>query len=117
MLPEDNPGISEIYELLRLLGITANYTCFFYVSYAVYLAARQPDRLLLVTKWLYPEVARFYTTTWKCIERSIRTAVDIVWAANAELLEKLACRPLPEKPKGSQFIAILAMHFSMNSAA
>lgn len=111
------PNISEIYTLLYRLGLTANYTGFFHASYAVYLAAQQPNRLLLVTKWLYPEVAKHYATTRKCVERNIRTAVDIVWASNPELLETLARHPLSQKPGASKFLSILALYFSPDSAA
>lgn len=116
-LLEKTPDISKIYTLLYQLGLTANYTGFFYTSYAVYLAAQQPERLLLVTKWLYPEVAKHCATTWKCVERNIRTAVDVVWGSNPELLEALARHPLSKKPKVSEFISILALHFSHGSAA
>ena len=55
----------KVYDLLYHLGVTANYTGFFHTAYAVSLCAEQPDRLLLVTKWLYPEVAKQYGTNWK----------------------------------------------------
>ena len=57
---------------------------------AASLAALQPQRLLLVTKWLYPQVAREFGTTWYAVERNIRTAVTIAWTANPALLETLA---------------------------
>ena len=38
------------------------YTSFHYVSYAAYLCAREPERLQLVTKWLYSDVALQYNT-------------------------------------------------------
>ena len=116
-LPKNTPDISEIYTLLYQLGLTANYTGFFHTSYAVYLATRQPNRLLLATKWLYPEVAKHYATTWKCVERNIRTAVHVVWNTNPELLKALARHPLTQKPKASKFLSILALHFSLESAA
>ena len=115
--PKNSPDISEIYALLYRLGITANYIGFFHTSYAVYLAAQQPARLLLVTKWLYPEVAKHYATTWKCVERNIRTAVHIAWATSPELLEALAMHPLVQKPKAAKFLSILALHFSLEPAA
>lgn len=115
--PKDTPDISQIYTLLYQLGLTANYTGFFYISYAVYLAVQQPDRLLLVTKWLYPEVAKHYATTWRCVERNIRTAVNVVWDTNSELLEALARHPLPQRPTASEFLSILALHFSLEPAA
>ena len=80
--------------LLYQLGLTANYRGFFYVSYVIELSIEKEERLLLVTKWLYPEVAKRYGTNWKAVERSIRTAGHIMWRENRPLLEELAGRRL-----------------------
>lgn len=100
--------LTEIYDLLYRLGVTANYTGFFHTACAVALCAEQPERLLLVTKWLYPEVAKQYGTNWKAVERSIRTVGKYIWRENRTLLEQLARRPLAEKPRNAQLLAILA---------
>ena len=47
----------DAYHLLYRLGATANYTGFSYLVRALQLCAEEPERLLLVTKWLYPDVA------------------------------------------------------------
>ena len=101
-------SMSDIYDLLYRLGVTANYTGFFHTAYAVALCIEQPDRLLLVTKWLYPEVAKRYDTKWSAVERNIRTTCDIIWREKRSLLETLAQRPLPQKPRPAQLLAILA---------
>lgn len=106
---------SEIYRLLYRLGITANYVGFFHVSYAVYLAVCQPERLLLVTKHLYPDVAKRYGTTWQCVERNIRTVRNIAWESRPTLLEELARRPLTQKPSVSSFLSILVSYFVTES--
>lgn len=98
---------TEIYDLLKRLGVTANYTGFLYTAYAVSLCVEQPERLLVVTKWLYPEVAKQFGTSWKAVERNIRTVGDIIWRENRPLLEELAHRPLTEKPRSAQLLAIL----------
>ena len=98
----------EVYDLLYQLGVTANYTGFFYTACAVSLCAEQPDRLLLVTKWLYPEVAKRYGTNWKAVERNIRTVSCIIWREKRPLLEELAHRHLEQKPRNAQLLAILA---------
>lgn len=98
---------NELYSLLHQLGITSNYTGFFHAAYAVSLAVQQPERLLLVTKWLYPEVAKRYGTTSGCVERNIRTVVRVAWASNRPLLEALARRQLDSRPTASQFLSIL----------
>ena len=66
---------SAVCSLLCQLGITANYNGFFHAAYAVSLAIQNPNRLRLVTKRLYPEVAKRYVTNWKSVERNIRTVV------------------------------------------
>ena len=58
----------------------------------------QPERLLLVTKWVYPEAARQYNTNWKAIERNIRTVNGIVWEQGRPFLEELASRELLSNP-------------------
>lgn len=102
----------EIYNLLYRLGLTANYTGFFYLSCAVGLCLERPDRLLLVTKWLYPEIARQYQTNWKSVERNIRTVGGLIWCRNKALLEGLAGRPLLQRPRNTQLLAILTYSLS-----
>lgn len=98
----------EIYELLMRLGVTANYAGFRQSAYAVYLTIENPDRLLLVSKWLYPEVAKHYKTTWTAVERNIRTAAQLAWESNQALLCELSGGKLSGKPTAAQFIAALA---------
>ena len=97
----------DIYALLYRLGVTANYTGFFQTAFAVRLCMEQPERLLLVTKWVYPDVARQYKTNWKAVERNIRTVNGLVWEQNRPYLEELAGRKLPHKPSNAQLLAIL----------
>ena len=104
--------MGEVQELLYRLGVTANYTGFFYTSYAVMLSIENMQRLLMVTKWLYPEIARHYHTTCAAVERNIRTVVAVAWAKNPDLLMQLARHQLTEKPTASQFIAFLSCSFS-----
>lgn len=98
----------DIHDLLYSLGITANYTGFFQTASAVQLCMERPERLLLVTKLVYPDVARQYKTNWKAVERNIRTVNRIVWEQNRPFLEKLAGRELPHKPSNAQLLAILS---------
>lgn len=97
----------QAYELLRRLGITSNYKGFAYTAYAMVLCAEQPDMLLLVTKKLYPEVAKRYGTTWQAVERDIRTVIAVVWERNPALLGQMADGLLDEKPRSTRFLAIV----------
>lgn len=95
-------------KLLQRLGVTANYTGFRYTACAVALCVEQPDRLLLVTKWVYPDVAKKYGTSWRAVERNIRTVSGIIWRRGRPLLEELANRRLEKKPSNAQLLAILS---------
>ena len=108
-------GTAEVCDMLCRLGATANYRGFSYTAYAVLLCVQQQDRLLLVTKWLYPDVAKRYGTNWKAVERNIRTVAGIAWLRNPELLERLAGCRLDRKPTASRFIAILAAYLREHS--
>lgn len=98
----------QIHDLLYSLGVTAKYTGFFHTSYAVYLTIQQPERLLLVTKWLYPDVAKHYGTNWRNVEKSIRTAAGVAWKLRPDKLSVIARYDLDHRPNNSCFIAILA---------
>lgn len=95
-------------ETLKKLGITPNYIGFRQTVLAIEFAHECPERLLLVTKCLYPVVAKEYGTSWKAVERNIRSVITIAWERNPALLEYLAGYPLADKPKAAQFIAMLA---------
>ena len=107
-LPDSTAPLAEIYDLLYRLGLTANSVMFFYTSYAVWLCVQQPERLLLVTKWLYPEVAKHYGTTPAAVERSIRRAANTVFThSSAQLTERIGYTPTL-RPRTAQFLALLA---------
>ena len=97
----------NIFDLLYRLGISANYNGFLQTAYAVELCRMEPERLQLVTKMVYPEVAKLCQTSCSAVERNIRTACEIAWKNNRRLLEQLACKPFPQKPHNALFLAIL----------
>lgn len=107
----------EIHELLFRLGVTANYRGFYHTAAAVELCREDPEGLLLVTKWVYPVVAKQCHTNWKAVERNIRTVNCIIWRENRPLLEALAHRPLAERPSNARFLAILVSSLRGGSLA
>ncbi len=100
----------QIYDLLYSLGADAGYVGFFHTSYAVYLAMQQPERLLLVTKWLYPDVARHYNTSCYAVERNIRTVARIAWMRCPNRLSRVARYDLDRVPSNTRFISMLAAY-------
>ena len=97
-------------EQLICLGITPNYVGFRQTSSAVGLVQQEPELLFLVTKRVYPSVAKQFGTSWKAVERNIRSVISIAWERNPDLLREMAGYHLDAKPTASQFIAILAYY-------
>lgn len=104
----------EIHVLLMSLWIATTYIGFYHCAYAVYIATQSPDCLLLVSKWLYHDVATHFGTSWRHVECNIRTASKIAWETNPALVNHLAGYELAGKPKTAHFISILAFHFLNN---
>lgn len=102
--------VREAYRTLNRLGISANHTGFHYISYGVTLIAEDPTYLLLVTKRLYPDIARQYGTSWHRVERDIRTAITLAWNTNPLLMESLAGRGLCRRPQPTQFLSDLTTY-------
>lgn len=117
MPPKDETLTADIYSLLYRLGISATSISFFHTAYAVRLAVEQPQVLLLVTKWLYPEVAKQYRSTWRAVERNIRRVIMTIWENKPGLLAEIAGYPLAVRPTPSQFLSILAAYLTTDSVA
>ena len=99
--------LSEVHKLLYRLGVTPNYMGFDLTAHAVLLCKDQPNRLHLVTKLLYPDVAKLCGTTSGAVERNIRTASRIAWQRNRALLEALAQGALEQPPQNTLFLSFL----------
>ena len=74
---------------------------------ALEIVEANPEALTMVTKWLYPAVAKRHQTNWKQVERNLRIAVRTAWGTNRDFLQKLSPLPVKKRPTVSQFISIL----------
>ena len=106
-LPDEQQAITD---MLYWLGISEKYTGFDYLSYAILLVLRQPERLCLATKWLYPDVAKHYRTNWQTVERGMRYAINLVWTFRRAQLQQLAQHELNRRPCIVQFPGIQSFH-------
>lgn len=97
---------TEIIRYLTALGILGNYKGFFYLSYAVELSLQEPERMAMITKWIYPDVAKRFQTTPACVERNIRQAIRKSRENNAGDCNKQSI------PTNSQFLAEIVAHFT-----
>lgn len=94
------------------LNIPPSYLGAHYLAYAELLVLEDQDRLTMVTKWLYPEVATYYHTSWKAVERDIRTAISVCWVRDGGAqLRQMTGQKLRRKPSPTGMIQILARYF------
>lgn len=100
----------DVARVLQNLGISNGINGFGFLCRAVSLVVDNEALLGAVTKTLYPTIARESGSTSARVERSIRHAVESVWARgnkeNLDLLFGLARRR--RKPTNSEFIATIA---------
>ena len=100
-----------ISAVLRYLGVGQSYQGYEYVVDGIRLVLEDSDRLKYITKSLYPDIAKKYHTSWNCVERNIRTVIDVIWRQDNEkyLLEIWGDRA-EEKPKNVQFFELMSSY-------
>ncbi len=111
------PENIELCNVLHRLGSTANHTGFFYIISSVSLAVETPERLLLITKWLYPDVAKLYHTTGMAVERGICYEIARLWLKDPDRFQSVLEIPMNRRPTSSEFISILTAYCSAGRAA
>lgn len=99
----------DIQMILRLLGVNGTYQGFPYTVDAILLAIQNRDRLIHITKDIYPDVAVKYHTHWKCVEKNIRTLVEAIWKyGDRAMLEEIGGEVMEERPKNTRFIEMIS---------
>lgn len=99
--------VMDYHAILLQLGIAPNYKGYHQMLTALEIVEANPEALTMVTKWLYPAVAKRHQTNWKQVERNLRIAVRTAWGTNRDFLQKLSPLPVKKRPTVSQFISIL----------
>ena len=111
------PDYAAICSLLIQLGVQPHYLGLRQTAHCVYLCVYNPDKLSLVSKWLYPEVAKLCGATPKTVERNIRTAAQQAYKNNPALLFTLAGHALDKAPSSLQFLGIITFYFLQSPEA
>ena len=104
-------NFSDIYRFFLLLGITPNYLGFYQAAYAVAICMKEPERLISVTKSIYPDVAKYFRTSAGSVERNIRTVARISWDSHSKVLSNLSSESLQKQPTVSQFLSLIVFYF------
>lgn len=97
--------------LLWSFGINKKYQGFHYIIYGIELCVQDENCLNYITKDLYQDIAIKYHTSWECVERDIRTVVDIIWNyGNRELIFEINGSRFTDKPVNAKFFKILTKY-------
>lgn len=92
----------EIETLLHAMGLTAGYKGYLCTLHALRLLREEPDRLNLISKRLYPDVAKLCACSPGAVERAIHTAAGQCGRRNGGELLRLCGS---EQPSAGQFLA------------
>ena len=103
---------TQVTKILHRLGVPAHIKGYSFLRFAIVTVTKNPDTLELVTKILYPIIAKEFGTTATRVERAIRHAIDVAWSrGNSETQAELFGREIRGtrgKPTNSEFIALIA---------
>ncbi len=108
----------RISNILIELGMPHHIRGYRYTKAAITLVYEDPNVLNSITKVFYPTVAQKFGTTWECVERAIRHAIESVWKrCDTDVLKKYFGNIVgsdKNKPTNSEFIAMLAEYLRLH---
>ena len=108
---------TEVTEIIHEIGVPAHIKGYQYLREAIILTINDMDAINAVTKILYPEVAKKFSTTPSRVERAIRHAIEVAWdRGDVETLQRFfgyTVSGIRGKPTNSEFIAMIADHLAL----
>ena len=106
-----------VTDIIHEIGVPAHIKGYQYLREAIILTIKDMDMINAVTKVLYPEVAKKFSTTPSRVERAIRHAIEVAWdRGDIEILQKFfgyTVSNIKGKPTNSEFIAMIADYLSL----
>ena len=107
----------EVSSLLHDLGIPSHVRGYRYIRDGVMLLYESSSLVNLVTKDVYPIIAKKYDTTTTRVERAIRHAIEISWMrGDIKLMEDLFGNSIDfdrSKPTNAEFLTTIADKFKL----
>ena len=101
-----------VTSIIHEIGVPAHIKGYQYLREAIMIAVNDMDVINAITKVLYPQVAKTFSTTPSRVERAIRHAIEVAWdRGDLETLQKFFGYTVSNtkgKPTNSEFIALSA---------
>lgn len=116
---EQNDLEAQVTRIMRQVGVPAHIKGYAYLRQAIIMAANDPAAMHLVTKILYPTVAKGNGTTASLVERAMRHAIDVAWHRGDLDMQNAvfgySAKGSCGKPTNSEFIATIADSLRLNN--
>lgn len=101
-----------VTNVIHEIGVPAHIKGYQYLREAIMIAVGDMDVINAITKVLYPQVAKTFSTTPSRVERAIRHAIEVAWdRGDLETLQRFFGYTVSNtkgKPTNSEFIALIA---------
>ena len=101
-----------VTSVIHEIGVPAHIKGYQYLREAIKIAVNDMDVINAITKVLYPQVAKTFSTTPSRVERAIRHAIEVAWdRGDLEVLQSFFGYTVSNskgKPTNSEFIALIA---------
>ena len=102
----------SITKILHELGVPSHIKGYQYIREGISIIYERPEVIGGITKELYPEIAKTFSTTVSRVERAIRHAIEVSWnRGNWDLMEEIFGHSVDidkAKPTNSEFIVTVA---------
>ncbi len=101
-----------VTSIIHEIGVPAHIKGYQYLREAIIIAVNDMDVINAITKVLYPQVAKTFSTTPSRVERAIRHAIEVAWdRGDLDTLQRFFGYTVSNtkgKPTNSEFIALIA---------
>ncbi|MFI3313421.1 MAG: sporulation transcription factor Spo0A [Eubacteriales bacterium] len=98
-----------VTSIIHEIGVPAHIKGYQYLREAIIIAVEDMEVINAITKILYPQVAKTFSTTPSRVERAIRHAIEVAWdRGDLETLQRFfgyTVSNIKGKPTNSEFIA------------
>ena len=110
-ISDDNLEL-RVTEILHNMGVPAHIRGYEFLRQSIIMVIKDQEVISLVTKRLYPDIAKSNGTTASRVERAIRHAIEVAWdRGNVDVLNDYfgyTINNMRGKPTNSEFIAMIA---------
>lgn len=101
-----------VTNMIHDVGVPANIKGYQYLRDAITMSINDINAINQITKVIYPEIAKKYSTTPSRVERAIRHSIEVAWGrGNQQIVESIFGYTISAnkgKPTNSEFIAMIA---------